>query len=260
MHLTILSLGCGTQSTCMALFAAAGKIKPMPDAAIFADPGWEGDGTYEILEWLTEVLPFPVHTVRANGNIREDAVKGMTVQGNKFSTLPFFTITGGMGRRQCTADYKIRPIRLETRRLLGLNPGERAKSKGHSVEQWIGITKDEASRMAPSRDKYIENRWPLIELGMSRRDCINWMKSQGHPEPPKSSCVGCPFKDDLAWKNSTPSEFADAVAFDKAIRNTGTTEAQFVHRSCKPLGEVDFSSADAQINMFGNECSGVCGV
>ena len=38
--------------------------------------------------------------------------------------------------------------------------------------------------------------------------------------------------------------------------------AWFVHRSRKPLAEVDFRTAEeaGQINMFGNECEGMCGV
>ena len=40
-HLRVLSLGAGVQSTTLALMAAHGEIGPMPDAAIFADTGWE---------------------------------------------------------------------------------------------------------------------------------------------------------------------------------------------------------------------------
>ncbi len=36
-EITVLSLGAGVQSTCMALMAAKGEITPMPDYAIFAD-------------------------------------------------------------------------------------------------------------------------------------------------------------------------------------------------------------------------------
>jgi hypothetical protein len=37
---------------------------------------------------------------------------------------------------------------------------------------------------------------------------------------------------------------------------------QFMHRSLKPLEEVDFRNAEdfGQVNMFGNECEGMCGV
>ena len=64
-----------------------------------------------------------------------------------------------------------------------------------------------------------------------------------------------------------PASFEQAVEFDAAIRNSGGSfgkmrQRQFVHRSCKPLNEVDFRSLEdmGQINMFGNECEGMCGV
>lgn len=36
----------------------------------------------------------------------------------------------------------------------------------------------------------------------------------------------------------------------------------FLHRSCKPLSEVDFSTEEerGQLDMFNNECEGMCGV
>lgn len=270
MHLTIISLGCGRQSTAMALLAAHGEISPTPDCAIFADTGWEGQETYETKRWLSSpnVLPFPVHTVSA-GNIKEDHLKGLNSTGQRFASMPLFVEGGqGKGRRQCTREYKIDPITRKVRELLGLSKGEHATK--HTVEQWIGISTDEAIRMKPARQKWITNRWPLIELEMSRHDCERWMEKSGYPIPGKSSCIGCPFHNDGHWRNmkrTKPLEFADAVAFDKAIRHGGSTlrgtnSQQYLHRSCKPLGEVDFRSLEdaGQINMFNNECEGMCGV
>jgi hypothetical protein len=45
----ILSLGAGVQSTTMALMAAVGEIADKPDAAIFADTGWEPKAVYDHL-------------------------------------------------------------------------------------------------------------------------------------------------------------------------------------------------------------------
>jgi hypothetical protein len=46
----ILSLGAGVQSSTMALMAEAGEFGVKPDAAIFADTGWEPPQVYEHLE------------------------------------------------------------------------------------------------------------------------------------------------------------------------------------------------------------------
>ena len=73
--LTILSLGAGVQSSTLALMAAKGEIKPMPDCAIFADTGAEPQGVYDYLDWLEKQLPFPVHRVMEG--------KGLKVKLNK---------------------------------------------------------------------------------------------------------------------------------------------------------------------------------
>lgn len=63
-ELTVISLGGGVQSSVMALMAAEGAIKPMPDFAVFADTGWEPAGVYRHLHWLETKLPFPVRRVQ----------------------------------------------------------------------------------------------------------------------------------------------------------------------------------------------------
>ncbi len=58
----------------------------------------------------------------------------------------------GIGRRQCTDGYKIRPIRRRMREMLGLRPRQRVPA-GTAVELWLGISTDEAIRMKDSRDR-----------------------------------------------------------------------------------------------------------
>jgi len=119
--------------------------------------------------------------------------------------------------------------------------------------------------MKPARDKYILNRHPLIEAKMNRQDCLNYMKKEKILLPEKSACICCPFRDDKGWldmKKNNPEEFADAVEFDKNIRliNKDPDMKNYTHRSCKPLDEVDFDKKDNQLDMFNNECEGMCGV
>ena len=74
--ITVLSLGAGVQSTTVALMAAVGEIKPMPDCAIFADTRWEPKAVYDHLDRLTAALPFPVHVVSA-GNYECEGMCGV---------------------------------------------------------------------------------------------------------------------------------------------------------------------------------------
>jgi hypothetical protein len=65
-------------------------------------------------------------------------------------------------------------------------------------------------------------------------------------------------------KTKRPEEFAEAVDFDKQVRSITRKEDEqiYVHRSCKPLSEVEFDKkqTDKQLDMFNNECEGMCGV
>ena len=268
IRLRALSLGAGVQSTALALMAAHGEVGPMPDCAIFADTGWEPKAVYEHLAWLRSpnVLPFPVHIVTA-GNIRDGLVRG--ARGERWASIPAFTKSAsgkvGMIRRQCTKELKIVPIRRKVRELAG-TAGKRSP-KHPIVEQWIGISFDEVIRMKPSFEAWQVNRFPLIEKGMTRRHCLRWLEKHGYPLPPKSSCIGCPYHSDAHWRqmrDKDPDAWADAVAIDGLIRSgfRGLCGEVFLHRSCVPLDEADLDTLEdkGQLNMFGNDCSGMCGV
>lgn len=126
--------------------------------------------------------------------------------------------------------------------------------------------------MKPSRNNWAQNRWPLIEMEMTRHDCLRWMEARGFPTPPRSACTYCPFHSDHEWKrlkNDEPSAFADAVQFEKDLQHLHqVTHANgrirgkiFLHNSLVPLGEIDFSEDTKQGNLnFHNECEGMCGV
>lgn len=265
--ITVLSLGAGVQSSTLALMAAKGEITPMPDCAIFADTGAEPKAVYEYLDWLEKQLPFPVHRVM-KGDGLVHGILSSAESGKRTANPPFFADTangGGILRRKCTTEFKIEPIIKKVRDLMGLAKGERAK-KGIQVIQYIGISTDEATRMKPSHEKYIQHRWPLIELGMNRNDCLRWIEKNGYKRPGKSACTFCPYHDDSLWRDmklNDPDSFAEAVKIDKKIREglSGTREKLYVHRSMKPLDEIDFRNAEdmGQYRMFNDECEGMCG-
>jgi len=262
----ILSLGAGVQSSTLALMIAAGEL-PMVDAAVFADTGDEPAGVYDFLSYLTPLLPFPVRIVSA-GKLSEDFLAALDNQRGRAGQPPFMVWNaqkklGGRLWRQCTKEYKLIPIRRFVRDL----------SAGRQVEQLIGISLDEALRMKPSGVKYITNIFPLIDLRMTRDDCLRWLSRHGFRTPPKSACIFCPYIANARlrkMKDEAPDDWHKLVAFDHEIRRrqkatingariTGTL---YVHRDCKPIDEVDLSTAadHGQGDLFGNECEGLCGV
>ena len=149
----------------------------MPDCAIFADTHWEPPSVYEHIEWLKDRLRFPLYVVDNGRNLRED-VKALTNHSGsrRYIDIPVY-LKGrdgqgdGIGKRQCTTNYKVRPIRTKIRELLGLRPRQRVHA-GTNVELWLGISTDEAIRMKDSRDRYrlyepqgSSVRLPLLHLG-----------------------------------------------------------------------------------------------
>lgn len=264
----VLNYGAGVQSTTMLYLAIAGDIKPRPDAVMFADTGDEPQQVYDqvkraVAECARVDIPFYIVSQdrRLSDAIvaqHEDGSVLAADGGDSYIAIPAFGDRGGMGRRQCTREFKIEPLDKKCRELMGYKPYQRIPAG--SCVKWIGISTDEASRMKDSRTKWVVSRWPLIELRMSRRDCVIWLEEHGHPVPSKSSCIFCPYKSRKHWRDikQDPVAWPKVVQIDRQINKIG----EYLHRSLKPIDEVDFDSLEdkGQINMFENECEGVCGV
>ena len=241
--LTVISLGGGVQSSVMALMASQGAFDAIPDCAIFADTHWEPPGLYTRLDWLAERLGFPVYVVDNGRSLREDV---NTLTNHSFVDLPLY-LKGrnghgdGIGRRQCTEHYKIRPIQRKIREMLGLTKGQRVPS-GTAVELWLGISTDEAIRMKPSRDRWIQNRYPLIEAGMSRKQCIAWWQARYDRPLERSACIGCPYQSRQRWvetKRRWLELFAEAVGIDANPRGRlAFAKEPYLHPRRVPLALV----------------------
>jgi hypothetical protein len=261
-----ISFGAGVQSTTLLMAAERGDVGPRPDCAIMSDTGWERQKVYDHVAELRRRVSIPIYTVSA-GNLRQ-AILDNAANGTRVAAVPWF-LTGekgkrGKGKRTCTADYKIAPVVAKLRELLGVKKGAPVP-KGVVVEQWLGISTDEIERVAVSQRRWIVNRYPLIEAGFSRQRCVEWMQER-QISAPKSSCAGCPFTTDAEWRemrDNNPTEWADAVMIDRALRANSKTKIraqQFMHRSRLPLDEAPLDEDDRQgVFGFKNECKGYCG-
>lgn len=279
------------QSSTLALMASAGELPPhlTPTVAIFADTQAEPKAVYQWLDWLEEQLTFPVIRV-SRGNLEEDGLHLRTSKksGKRYlkRQVPFFIKnpdgSEGLFSRRCTADYKIEVINRKVRELIGrekLLAWRREYRKDSSIQPparaLIGISRDEAIRAKPSRVPYVEHVWPLLEQGIRRHQCLEWMEKAGHPRPPRSACVFCPYHDKSEWKRlktNDPEGFARAVRFEKETQRLSQHVDEVIRgvpyltRMFVPLDEIDFDAPDPQMKLFdddlgfGNECEGMCGV
>jgi len=245
----VLSLGAGVQSTTLLLMSLEGVL-PRLDCAIFADTGWEPRRVYEHLDRITAAAAgegVPVLRV-SKGNLRHD----ITDPAHRYASIPYFVRNPDgsevMGRRQCTSEYKLAPIRRKVRELLGAPaPGFRRVPRGRVAEQWVGFSADEIGRVSDKFSVlYMRSRYPLLELGMDRKACERWLRSRGWTSVTKSACIGCPLHGNRQWRDlrdNHPDEWADAVALDAAIRHGGSHRMPlageaFLHRSRIPLTEA----------------------
>lgn len=273
--------------------ADRGDIEPV-DVAVFADTQAEPQEVYDHLAWLeTQVKRTPIVKLSA-GNLEADAI---SFRRNRFSensstgrkgyaSIPLFVLntdgSQGIIRRQCTSEYKIRPIQKYIRReLLGLKSGERAP-KGVSVTQVFGISFDERHRMRTPEVSWCKYEYPLVDRALDRHAVIR-MAEAWFPDRtfPRSACYFCPYKSNEEWRrlrDDQPDEWKKAVAFDAAIREADQqgqdakkmlVGVPFVHRQCVPLDQVDLRSDDdkagqlrfpGMMGVANNDCEGMCGV
>jgi hypothetical protein len=267
-----ISLGAGVQSSCLLFMADKGLIKPLPKRAIFADTQCEPDIVYRWLKFMREhVKNIPITSVTA-GNLGEDSLKiKISKAGVSYLDLgiPLFvkTETGsGILNRSCTKDYKIRVVANEIKHELTTSI-RISKLMGVLAKVWIGISFDEEERKRPNQIRWLTSRWPLLEEGMTREDCLLWMKENHYPVPPRSSCVMCPYHSDATWldlKTKHPDDFAKAVAWERDIQEALGKQQNlegkaYCHNSLVPLGEVIFDRNQKR-DKFNRTCEGMCGV
>ena len=271
--LRVLSMGAGVQSSTMYLLAAEGLLIK-PDLAIFADTQCEPKYVYEQLAWLEDNFGDVIPIVRATGGSLLQSVKDSShSEDGRFASVPFWVMGDdgreAPGRRQCTREYKIDVVKRAIRDHLGLIPRQRISGK-YKVEEWVGISLDEVQRAKPSRYAWSTTRWPLLyDIPMRRQDCLDWMDERGYRIPSKSACSFCPWRNIQEWRKlreEDPEAFTEAVGVDRMIRERGPMKGmerlQYVHRSLRPLEEVvdDPYYDDEQLDLFNNECEGMCGV
>jgi hypothetical protein len=203
---TYLSFGAGPPSAALLILNRRGVVQPKADLLVFADPGSEDPRTYEVLPHYEEYASrngLPFLTVQANVGPLYEYILERSVP------IPAFT-SKGLGRRQCTERWKIRPIHKLLRQALGYE----------RVVAQLAMTCEESWRMRDSPVKYVTNVYPLIDLRLTRDACLDIIREEGLPVPPRSACVFCPLKSMARWKETfeqTPDSFDIAVGLEEAI-------------------------------------------
>lgn len=231
----VLSLGAGVQSTTILRMSIDGELPPL-DAAVFADTQRESAEVYAHLRQL--------ETECERAGIAFRCVsKGDLMDA--LDQVPTYK-DGGRGSKFCSGNYKRNVVIGEVSRM---------RAPGEAVEMVFGISVDEHHRMRRARASYVTNVYPLVDLRMTRWDCHRWHAVHRLPQPPRSSCVFCPYRTNREWRHLRDTDPAGwAIAIEADARADG-----FVHRSEVPLAEADIDD-DTQPSLWSEECEGMCGV
>lgn len=243
MTLRIFSYGGGIQSTAALVLAAQGVLDFR--TFLFANVGDDSEHP-ATLRYVREIaMPWAqaqgltIEELRYTRRDGSQPTLYQTVMGeNRGVDIPMRVANGAPGNRSCTVDFKIKVI------------DRWLKAHGATAELpaalGLGISVDEFQRMRTDDPRYPFKRkeYPLIDMRLSRQDCIAIINTAGLPVPPKSSCYFCPFRRLTDWrrmKETEPELFAKAADLERRVNEKRTgfgKDALWLTRSLIPLEQA----------------------
>ena len=264
----ILSFGAGMQSTALALMSCEnahakenGQEIPFPlvpvyDLVVFCDLGFEPpwvlsqvEFTRKACEWAGlpfKVLPSPLYDdfMRNFGERRTISIPWWTLgdDGHK-SRMP----------RNCTIDYKVELISKFVRwEVLGYKKGQRLRDEDKkSHEMHMGFSAEEARRCKENPNPMFVNRFPLVDMGLTRADNFAYIKDVWGLETKASACCFCPYHKNYFFKHlkeNLPETYEKLVGMDELLRDKNPKPPMdsdlFISRSRKRLEDLTPEDCD----------------
>lgn len=224
----ILSYGGGVQTIAMCVLVADGVL-PRPDYVIAADTGREMPSTWAYARTYAAPL---LARVGLELHIAPHTLATVDLYGKNGDLLmPVFTKTGKL-TTFCSGEWKTRVVERYARTVLGVP----------SYAAWIGFSLDERRRIKGREGK----RFPLIDLSLTRVDCLAIIERAGLPPPPKSRCFVCPHQHNAEWREvkSDPALWEQAVALDAELRDADERGGVYLHQDRIPLEAADLDAPD----------------
>lgn len=235
--LSVLSFGGGQDSTallCLYIFSKSFRERYAPEdfIVLMSDTGNEHPETYTHVSEMLKVCStfrIPFYFITKDKGYHK---------GNWTSLTDFYKATNTCGskafRKNCTDNLKLKPIYrfLEDFLYETYNLEEKGKKKAYinfaekygKINMIIGIAKGEEKRVASDEKlsvweaKTIKKLFPLIDLGMDRLRCQEYIQSVGFKVPPPSNCMICPYMSEieLLWLfYNYPEVFNEWVVIEK---------------------------------------------
>jgi predicted DNA-binding transcriptional regulator AlpA len=255
MRTQVFSYGGGVQSVAIAILILQGRL-PRPDYIVISDTGYERSSTWRYMEAYTfpALAEIGLDIVRIDRRDWEKSDVIQEYQGKHYIAVPFYNSGGGKVPGMCSNKWKKYVIRRWLKSI-GVN----------QCDIWLGFTTDEMRRIRVSDVNWARNVYPLMgglfdgpaNLVFSRQDCLSVIHAHGWPIPQKSSCYICPHMRDSEWESLPRNELLFAADIEQRIRSVPEGCGVYLHRSCRPLLQVDFNARDTTGDMLGCD-SGFC--
>jgi hypothetical protein len=204
----------------MLVLAAQGEIDfPI---FLFANTGDDSENPKSLVYVREVAMPYAaangialheLHRTRRDGT-QETLYGRLTKPEGRSIGIPVrMSESGAPGTRACTADFKIRVIAKWQK--------QHGATKVDPAICALGISLDEIHRART--DSGIPTQtlaYPLIDLRLTRQDCVNIIERAGLELPGKSSCYFCPYHSRAFWarqQREEPELFAKSVDLERQM-------------------------------------------
>lgn len=264
--LRTFSSGGGVRSTAALVLSAERKIDfPIH---LFSNVGDDSEHP-DTLTYVRDILmPYAeehgiefheLHRIKRDGST-ETLLGRLTKEGSRSLPIPVRMDNGAPGTRSCTIDFKIQ--------VLAKWHKAQGATEENPVRVGIGFSTDEMHRVGNARQRPYEIvEYPLIDLGLTRGDCMEITRKAGLPPAPKSACWFCPMHRPSTWREmrrDEPDLFNKAVELENLLnerRDTLGKDHVYFTRFAKPLSEAIGEAQQALFDAdgWGETCDeGVC--
>lgn len=245
------------QSTALALMACENAKKPnkyprvpVYDLVAFCDLGKEPPWVMNQVKFINQACQDAgIRFVVLESPLYQDYLRDFGKK--RVVSIPFWTVdqNGRKGKmmRNCTMDYKINLIQNYVRwELFGYRKGQRTKPEDMKAhEMHIGFSTEERQRCKENPHKMFVNRFPLVEMGLERKDNYAYIRDVWGLETKASACTFCPFHRNYFFehlKNTEPEEYTDLVGFDRMLEReqpkTKIRSKLYISRSHKRIEDL----------------------
>ena len=210
----VAAYGAGTNST--AFLVEMVRLGEPVDAILFADTGGERASTYNYVEMFSAWLVsrgYPAISVVKKGG-RQETLEQDCLRKAMLPSLSY-------GYKGCSHKYKIEP---QEKWVNNWTPARAAWESDIKVVKLIGYDMDEPHRAAIPEDRKYTYRYPLLEWGWGRAECIAAITRAGLPQPGKSACFFCPSMtkpEILQLRKEEPALMIRALNIESTAKSAG---------------------------------------